>query len=361
MTATFQHPLMGARLSHLLATFARNGFVRPRYWHLGASMLGFASVRAPLGLLEQAILRARARAAPPLEAPVFIIGHWRSGTTHLHNLLGKNPSFGHISPLASGLPDELLTVGTWFRPLLERALPEDRHVDRVAVTPDSPQEDEIPLANLQPLSVFHALYFPRRFHEYVRRGVFFEGVREEEIEAWKRRLLAFLTKVALHQNRSLILVKNPVYTARIRRLREIWPDARFVHIRRDPFVVFKSTVHYYRKMLEELALQPYGHVDVEAFVLETYVKLMTAGEEQSVEVPDPQWAEVRFEDLEADPMGTVRDLHERLQLDGWMETEPRLRAYLDSIAGYRKNRFDISARDESLVRAHWGRWIEDGR
>ena len=67
---------------------------------------------------------------------------------------------GVITPLASGLPGELLTLATWLRPLLERALPRDRGLDAVAVSPGSPQEDEIPMASLQPLSAYHAFYLP---------------------------------------------------------------------------------------------------------------------------------------------------------------------------------------------------------
>ena len=103
--------------------------------------MGSALCRVPFRLMDQVTLHRRRDLLADMSDPVFIIGHWRSGTTHLHNLLSLSPVFGHISPLASGLPDEILTLGTWLRSLLEKALPEDRHVDRVRVTPDSPQED----------------------------------------------------------------------------------------------------------------------------------------------------------------------------------------------------------------------------
>ena len=107
--------------------------------------------------------------------------------------------FVPFSPLASGLPDEILTLGTWLRPLLEKALPEDRHVDRVRITPDSPQEDEIPLANMQMHSIFHALYFPKQFVALAQSGIFFEDVPARDIARWQAEARRFAEKIVMHQ------------------------------------------------------------------------------------------------------------------------------------------------------------------
>lgn len=293
--------------------------------------------RSPVHLLERAKHSRLARKAPPMEAPVFVIGHWRSGTTHLHNVLGKSPAFGHISPLASGLPDEILTLGTWLAPTLEKALPEDRHVDKVAVTPDSPQEDEIPLANLQNLSVFHAVYFPKTFRQTFDRGVFFDGCQERDIARWAMLVQHFAQKIALHQGKPLLLIKNPVYTARIKRLLSIWPKARFIHIRRDPCEVFVSTRNYYRKLLPELALQPFEHIDIDAFVLETFSRLMDRYESESAGLSDNQLIEVSYEHLISDPMTVLHRIHDQLSLPGWCAAEPKMTSYLSTIADYQTN------------------------
>ena len=354
---SLRHPLMGGRLSTLLYAFAQNKGVSLRYTPLAAAMLGFAALRAPLGLLERIITLKRQRNRPKMRDPVFIIGHWRSGTTHLHNLLSHSPLFGHISPLASGLPNELLTLATWFRPWLEQALPEDRYVDKVAVTPDSPQEDEIPLANQQSLSVFHAVYFPRKFHHNFERGVFLDGVEPGEIERWARFMRAFLEKVALHQNRDCILVKNPVYTARIAQLHALFPNARFIHIRRNPYNVYASTLLYYQRLLEELALQSYDHVDLPRFVEETYVKMMTRYDRESAQLPSHLLTEVSFEELEDTPLKVLESIHKNLGLAHWAETQDRVRVYLSKITGYQKNKLQLNAEQIARVKQNWGEYV----
>lgn len=350
--AGVQHPLMGARLRTLIAGFAANGLPTPRALPLATLMALSALARAPFGIVD-AIKMARG-GGPEMAAPVFIVGHWRSGTTHLHNLMSRSPAFGQITPLASGLPDQILSLGTWLRPLLEKALPDDRHVDEVAVDPDSPQEDEIPLANLQPLSVFHAVYFPKHFQRLIDRGVFFEGVSPREIARWQRLVRRFAEKIVRHQGRETLLIKNPVYTARIRLLREIWPDARFVHIRRNPYVVFASTRHYYRSLLPDLALQRHDHVDIDAFVLATFTRLMAQYDAESADVPASHLVEVVYEELEESPVAILADIFQRLDLPGWEETRPRVEAYLETIRTYRKNTHQISAGDIAQVDAAWG-------
>ena len=348
-----KHPLMGARLSTLLGAWAEHGPVARSHAGLFTLMLLSALARAPFRLMDAAWAAVRRRVGPQPEAPLFIIGHWRTGTTHLHNLMGCSPAYGHITPIVSGLPNECLTLARWFRPLLEKALPEDRHVDRVAVTPVSPQEDEIPLASMQRLSVFHAVYFPRHFQRTVDRGVFFDGVDDAAVAQWARLAKRFADTVALQQRARRLVIKNPVYTARIAHLRTIWPEAPFVHIRRNPYEVFVSTRHYYRKLLPELALQPFDHVDIEAFVLDTFTRLMAAYEAQRAAVPAGRLIEVAYERLLRDPFAVLSEIHDRLGLPGWIEMQPRLLAYLDSIAGYRTNPYSITAADRAKVDAHW--------
>jgi len=353
-----QHPLMGARLEVLARALLTEGGVSPRHAPLATAMALSAIARAPFRAIERVELARRRRRAPPLEPPVFILGHWRSGTTHLHNLLGRSPSLAIITPLTSGIPDEMLTLGTWLRPLLERALPENRHVDRVAVRPQSPQEDEIPLANMGAPSIYNGLYFPSRLERHVERGVFLEGVSQRARRRWSRLQRHLIEKVAIDRGRPRVLVKNVVYTARVALLREMWPEARFIFIRRNPYEVYASTLNYYRKLLPMLALQRFDHVEIERLVLETYPRLMDRYLTDREGVPRTHLAETSYEELVADPLATLGRLHEQLGLEGWEAARPRIEAYLDSVSGYQRNSFTMEPADAERVERAWGRYID---
>jgi hypothetical protein len=244
-----------------------------------------------------------------------------------------------------------------MRPWLERALPEDRYIDRISVTPDSPQEDEIPLASQQLLSYYHAIYFPRRFDELLRRGLFFEGAKPVETRRWARELRAFYEKLDLQATAPILLVKNPVYTARIDTLLSHWPEARFIHIRRNPFHVFVSTLHFYRRLLPELALQPYDHVELENLVAKTYLDMMARYDRARADLPEGQLAEIAYEDLETAPLAVLEQVHEQLDLEDWEDTRDRVEAYLERIAGYRKNELPVSAAQVERVERDWGPYV----
>jgi omega-hydroxy-beta-dihydromenaquinone-9 sulfotransferase len=81
-----------------------------------------------------------ARAASPRSAPppIFIVGHMRSGTTHLHNLLAASGQFATVPPVLAGMPWEALGLARVLRPFVEQYLPGDRLIDSVRVRSDSP-------------------------------------------------------------------------------------------------------------------------------------------------------------------------------------------------------------------------------
>lgn len=349
---------MGAGLKTLLDAFFQHGGVSLRCLpHAGLFLLS-ALLRAPFAALERMAMRRAGRLPNSLQAPVFIVGHWRSGTTHLHNLLACSPAFGIISPLASGLPGELLTLATWLRPFLEKALPATRGVDRVAVTPNSPQEDEIPLANLQLLSVFHALYFPKKFADRFHCGVFFDGASAAKIARWEKELCLFLRKVARQQRQPRILIKNPVYTARVRRLLSIWPEAKFLHIYRNPYDVFASSVHYFSEMLSRLSLQRIENLDVAAFVLRAYPRMLDALYNETFALAPTQYCEIRYENLEQNPLEELERVHDLLALPDWRKTRPKAAAYLASLPSYKKNQYPLSQKQLRQIKTSWNRYIQ---
>ena len=164
------HPLSGADLPTLLAAAWRGGGVECGRRLAYAVCLGAALGRLPFTVAENLVVAAGQGSQGINPPPLFILGHWRSGTTHLYNILGKSPRFGYLDPLVTGLPWEARSLVRWLRPLLERALPEHRWIDNIPVNRNSPQEDEIALANMSTLSFYHGIYFPKMLRRQFPRG-----------------------------------------------------------------------------------------------------------------------------------------------------------------------------------------------
>lgn len=351
------HPLCGANLTTLARVLAANGGIRSGRLPQAAMALGAALGRLPFSLLERGYVAAR-RGGLDLEPPIFILGHWRSGTTHLYNVMTRSPAFAFVSPFSTGLPWDFLLMGRALEPLLSRTLPEDRYIDNIPVEADSPQEDEIALANMTALSFYHALYFPERFEEQFDAGIFFDGVPEAEVDGWVRTVRYFYDKLALRQPGRRLLIKNPVYTARVALLRRIWPDAKFVHIHRNPYKVFVSTRNFYDKLFDQFALQPYDHVAVDEVIFRTYARMMDALARDTADMDRPHYVELRFEDFQRDPMGELKGIYDGLELPGFDAAAPDFSAYLDSVRSYRKNSYRFPEDLKGRIGERWRPYIE---
>lgn len=352
------HPLSGADLGTLAAAVERSGM--PDKPLAVAAIFAAAIGRWPFSFMEKALIESSLPSIDDLEPPVFILGHWRSGTTHLYNVMCKSGAWSYVPPLATGLPWDMFGIGRAFRPLLERALPEHRYIDKIPVTPESPQEDEIALANMTPLSFYHGIYFPAAFEEFLRRGVFFDGCTPAEIEGWKSRFTYLLRKLSKLQDGRRLLIKNPVYTARLAMLRAMFPRAKFVHIARSPYDVFQSMRNFYRKLFAEFALQSYAHVDIDEAIFSTYERMMDALAEDARALSSPDYVELRYEELDRAGIAAFEKIYGSLGLPGFGAARPAFESYLASVKKYEKNRFDYSKEDALKVEARLGRFIEQG-
>lgn len=352
-TPSWNHPLFGADFLTLMRLLTRHGPLPPRVWPLAAACVAASLGRAPFSLLETILVKADLDRHVDHPPPVIIVGHWRSGTTHLFNLLSRDPAFAWPDPFASGLPWDFLLLGRWFRPLLQRALPKDRYIDRVKVTPEMPQEDEIGLAAMQTLSYYHGIYFPLHFGAEYRRGVFLDGVDQKTLRRWLRRFRFYHDKLLLARPGCTLLIKNPVYTARVALLRALWPDARFVHIVRNPYLVYRSTSRFYRTLLAKLALQPYMPDIAEQAILEGYPRMMARLAADTADLPPERLVTLRFEDLEQAPLEQLERIYRQLELPGFVAARPRFAAYLETVSGYQKNLHDFSADCVARVDRHW--------
>ena len=296
--------------------------------------------------------------AARIEPPLFILGHYRSGTTHVHNLLALDQQFAAPTFFQVLNPHTFLSNERWVAPVVDRLVVRRRYQDEMALGAGLPSEDEFATCAMTGLSPYMGWCFPGDGADY-DRYLTFRDAQESEVVRWEHALTTFLKKLTVRYGRPLVL-KSPPHTARIRRLLDLFPDARFVHIHRDPYVVFRSTRHMIR------AAQPLYHLregplqDGDDRIITVYTEMYDAFFADRGLIPEGRLCEVAYEDLEREPVGVVRSIYEVLGLSGFEDLRPRLEGYLASIAGYRKNRHDELSEPLSRRIAHeWGRSFDE--
>jgi hypothetical protein len=275
--------------------------------------------------------------ATKVEPPLFILGIWRSGTTLLHNLLAKDDRFAYPNFYQALHPHTFLHTEAAGARLLGLLLPKTRPLDNVRLGMGEPQEDEFALCCLTSRSFIMSLAFPRRAAHY-DRYLTFRGVSTSEVAQWKTAMQWLVQKLSLKHGRPLVL-KSPGHTCRIKMLLELFPGAKFVHIYRDPYVVFQSTRHMIRKAWPWWSLQRPDESKLDDRIVSQYKEVFKVFFEERDLIPPGCIHEVSFEELEKDPIRQLQRLYECLDLPSFASVEPVLRDYLRTLAGYKKNIF----------------------
>ena len=302
----------------------------------------------PLRWYESWFIRKRNNIS--IRKPIFILGHWRSGTTLLHNLLCQSPNAAFVTTYQTVFTN-YLGSSRLLKPFMKFLMPSKRPSDNVRLNVDYPQEEEFALCNLTPRSYYHFFYFPNDadelFNEYV---LFKKGNQKKWMDAYVDLLKRALFNMP---GKSYLVIKNPVNTGRARLLMEQYPDGRFLHIYRNPYVVFLSTKKFFIELMPTLWLHEISISDIEEMILSKYVEFMEKFESER----DERILDICFEDFEQDPVNILENIYKKMDMEDFEEVRPHLEAYAKKQKGYKKNKYSISRREAQLVKERWGKFL----
>jgi len=347
-------PSVGYSFS-VLSSLYKNNKVSLQYYPRMAAIGLINVINKPFRAYERYFINRRFKSVKLENDPVFILGHWRSGTTFLHNLLCSSPDMGYVTTFQSVFPDTLFNkAGNFiFETFMRLFIPATRKGDNVKLSPDYPQEEEFALGSNVPLSYYYFWMFPDKTQYFYERYVRFQGVPEKQLEQWKEEYLLQIKKAVANTGGKYFLSKNPPHTARIKTLLEMFPDAKFIHIHRNPVIVFLSTLHFFKTMLPNLQLQKIPHRKLENLIFSVYKQMMSTYLLEKELIPGKNLVEVAFSDLEYDPMSTIRNIYKRLNIDGFDKSEPSINEYIESKKGYKKNIHTITRKRLERILAEW--------
>jgi hypothetical protein len=335
---------------------ARNRFAVTLPFLYIAVIVTFVSIfNTLMGLLQEAWYGGRVRRTAIREAPVFILGHWRTGTTLLHELLILDPRHTYPTTYECLAANHFLVTGAWLPRWLWFLMPSRRPMDNMAAGWDRPQEDEFALCMIGQPSPYLTIAFPNHPPQN-QEALDLEGLPPRVLASWKRGFYRFLQALTFKNPRRLVL-KSPTHSCRLKALLEMFPGARFVHIVRDPYVVFPSTVNLWKSLYETHGLQKPTFAGLEEYVFRTFNHLYERLEEGKRIVPAGRFHELRYEDLVRDPSGRMRQLYDALGLDGFDQVLPRVEEYLAGVAGYQTNRYELRPEQRQRITERWGEVI----
>lgn len=294
--------------------------------------LGRVTVRELLvSLLEQLLHLEAERARSPgiadesIEAPVFVVGLPRTGTTLLHGLLSADPA--SRAPLAwevmypAAHPNDVTGIALARRQtavrlaLADRLAPEFMRIHAIAA--DLPQECIAITAQVFASIQFHTT------HNVPSYADWFERDGQELAYAYHRRLLQHLQA---RRPAGRWVLKAPGHLFGLAALLEHYPDARIIQTHRDPLRAIPSMASHATVLRRAFS----DHVDP-AEVATDWTRRWAGALDEFLAVrgraPAEHFLDVSYEEIVAAPIATVERIYSFL---GWTPSE----SVRDAIARY---------------------------
>ena len=282
----------------------------------------------------------------PLEHdPLFILGHWRSGTTFVHNVFSCDSHFGYNTTYQTVFPHLMMWGQPFFKKNMSWLMPDKRPTDNMELAVDLPQEEEFALANMMPYTYYNFWFFPKYQQEYAEKLFEETFIKLIKISLWNTHGTQFLSK-------------NPPHTGRVRELVKMFPNAKFIYLVRNPYTVFESTRSFFTNTIQPLKLEDIAPEELEQNILSVYAKLYHKYEADKSCIPAGNLIEVKFEDFEADAMGMTEHIYQALSLPGYPESRAAIEKYVGGKKGYKKNKYKYDDRTVRLVQENWGFALE---
>ena len=359
-----RYPLWAPRFWHGMRTrdwlrlLAENRFrIHPFRWPMATSISLVSPVNSVLARIQRLTHGKRIREATIHESPLFILGHWRSGTTYLHELLSRDDQFISPSTYQCFAPHHFLLTQSVIPRLLWFIIPSQRPMDNVKVGWSQPQEDEFGVCIMGVPSPYLRLAFPNRADarlDYLNM----RGLSKVEIEQWLEGFRTFLRLLSTGREQPLLL-KSPTHTGRIGLLAKEFPKAKFVHIVRHPFDLVSSSIRLWHALDTTQGLQIPNFNSLEDYIMQAYHSMYEGFESGRREVSPDRLITVRYDDVVRDPVSEVARIYEQLGLTGYESLEPTLANIAEQSKSYQAGKHRLDDRLKGRVVEEWAAYFEN--
>ncbi len=330
--------LIATRLKLFFLLILRNGISLKPSNILRFLFLLQSSITSSLLAFREHIVYGRATKNTPIPTnPVFIVGHWRTGTTFLHQMFNCDPGLKTPTLLECTYPESFMASKNIIAPVMNHFLPKNRPMDNVRLGVDDPQEDEYALFRMSGFSPLEKLIFPHSGRYFLLDTRDYMP-NESKRKKWEQKFLYFAKKLTLHSGKRIVF-KNPFHSLRIPTLLKLFPDALFIHIYRDPRTVIPSTKHMWTVVGNENALRKEWKPPLPEEIITHFDYFMNRTNESLAALPREKQIEVRFEDLEKDPVATMKSIYTHFGLEFTDSLTSQLEEFLKQTATYKKNTY----------------------
>jgi hypothetical protein len=299
----------------------------------------FSVVNSASNRVQSLRFGRQAKQTPLVDDPIFILGHWRTGTTLLHSLFQLDPTYWAPSTYECLSPGHFMVTENLFPQLME--FPARRPMDNMSMGWTQPQEDEFVLCTRGLPSVYRNIAFPYDRVTCVD-SLTMENASDRMRTRWKKTLDKFVRYLNVARHRQLVL-KSPTHTGRIKLLLELYPNAKFVHLARDPQEFIPSTLYLWRALeVTNGLIHDANDIDREQYVFDCLHQMYQGFDEAKQAIPAGNYCELTYPELTEDTEAALGRVYDQLSLGDFDRVAGPIRNYMAERSDYQRNRHEVS-------------------
>jgi hypothetical protein len=330
--------------------------IHPFRWAMAMILVPCTMINSVLYRLQQWKYGKKLSDVQIQQPPVFIVGHWRSGTTYLHELIVRDERFTYPTTYECFAPHHFV-ISEWIMPrLLGFLLPQKRPMDNMAAGFERPQEDEFALCAMGAPTPYVRMAFPNEPAAY-SEFIDMQGVRDEDLQRFTDAMSRFIRALTLQREKPVVL-KSPPHTGRIGLLSKMFPGAKFIHIVRHPYDLFPSTRRTWQALDTAQAFQVPHFRELDEYILDSLVRMYRGFEQQRAEIDPDLICDVRYEELVQDPVGQLAAIYKKLELGDFERVRGRIEEFVDGQRAYQVNRHELEPEIKAQIDQRWAGYME---
>ena len=129
----------------------------------------------------------------------------------------------------------------------------------------------------------------------------------------------------------------------------MFPQAKFVCIHRHPFAVVPSTIKLWTVVGNDNNLKGCFKSPEMNEVSEFYNIMQQQIDADFATLSSDRYCHLKYEDLEIDPVTSVKRIYETLGYDFNPIFESKMKSYLQSLGAYQKNEFKLQEKQQQQI------------
>lgn len=348
--------LVGCRFS-ILKDLEKSYHVEKKFLKIYRRTKAISMITTTLSYIDEIRYKSLSRGLEIKNDPIYILGHWRSGTTLLHNLLCCHKDISYPTTYQTVFPNNLFFLNGLMKGVMEIIMPKKRLVDQVELNVNFPQEEDFGLGHEAGYSFYYWFHFPNDYQSITDDFLTLSTGDEKKIEKYKKAYKRFIKRALLNVGGEQYIAKNPPNMARLPFLLDIFPKSRFVYIERNPYEVLMSTYRFHKGFLRTLQLQEVDDETLWEFIYQTYILTYNQYQKDKSLIPPENLVELKYEELVQDPEAIFSSMTQGIFSDLEPDSE-KLKGLLQKHGKHSANPYDFDRDYIDRVNSELGDIIE---